>query len=955
MKHITTSLCLVLLALLSALAVSCITEDIVDDVTVGEGQCTVTLGVTYTPPVAASLQSSRSVKGDAIRTIHNIFVVWYKPDGTYAGSRYFTAGGSDITVTDQDRGTDGETVTQHAELKCSIPYGTFRIYAAVNMGDMTSRADIRTERDFKAIQLTWNPDDVAANYQMSGYFATSSDTRYAYDDAPVVTINRNNMTLHAWVRRAASKVTVAFDAQDLNENIYIYIEKAQLKDIPASCPLVNPNTPTAAEALIADGDTIDYRRGTGGSGQEGDYRGWLRLSRGAGSNYYGNHANDAPSLFFYENMQGMGVDKHVYQNFESKDDKPYGTYLEVTGYYVNNGPTPSSGRIIYRCMLGRNMTDDFNAERNAHYKVTLKFKNDANDPDWHIVYENKPQDLEVQIPTPMYISYLPNQVLEIPITVNYNKDLNVTVTDVRAQIITNNWGYDDQKYNYVLKDLKYGFLSLRLNDVTSSTDYLGEKSFTSFTQNSEGISLTIPVYTRPLTIEKSFSGANIWVGRQRYAQVKVTATFSDGSQRSKTVDVIQVRRLINPTGVWRSGSSQKPFRVTLQETHTDAFFPKDYVGLVSEGPWKATVVKGSDWVQIKSRESQTWSNADVEGGTGSVVDFDYRPGSTTSAPRFGLIKVTYHNNTCVHMILVSQGMGTVSIAGNNWHMSNVKYAGVDEATPLFEGSMFKFGTSGVAYKSSNSLKSGYGFPTHTTETNDANLDRQFDCYDLSGGNIVRTFREVGIDVTGFDSNTMTGGGISRVANYDDWETLTDARAFDRYYGILYGDECDHTITSSDAAAYTYDGDEKGMLGCFVYEKSSGNHLFFPMGNTGNGRRQYYDCFNDASYGQAVHTFWGDLKYADRTQEMASGHAELVPCYYNLWESPGAVYWYGTRHSLTTTGTPAANSSNWRYGFDINFMTYGFTSYTTNHVYENRTVGSAAVTNSDACYLRRISN
>ena len=955
MKHITTSLCLVLLALLSALAVSCITEDIVDDVTVGEGLGTVTLGVTYTPPVSASLQSSRSVKGDAIRTIHNIFVVWYKPDGTYAGSRYFTAGGSDITVTDQDRGTDGETVTQHAELKCNIPYGTYRIYAAVNMGDMTQRADIRMERDFKAIPLTWNPNDVAANCQMSGYFATSSDTQYAYGDAPDVTINRNNMALHAWVRRAASKVTVAFDAQNLNENIYIYIEKAQLKDIPASCPLVNPNTPMTPEALIADGDTIDYRRGTGGSGQDGDYRGWLRLSKGTGSNYYGNHANDAPSLFFYENMQGMGVDKHVYKNFESKDNKPYGTYLEVTGYYVNNGPTPSSGRIIYRCMLGRNMTDDFNAERNAHYKVTLKFKNDANDPDWHIVYENKPQDLEVQIPTPMYISYLPNQVLDIPISINYNTDLSVTVTKVTAQIVTNHWGYDDHKYNGVMPDPKYGFLSLGLNNVTSSTAYLGAKDFTSFTQNSDGVSLTVPVYTRPLTIEKSFSGANIWVGRQRYAQVMVTATFSDGSTRSKTVDVIQVRRLINPTGVWRSGSSQKPFRVTLQETHSDAFFPKDYADLVSEGPWKATIVKGSDWVQIKSRDSQTWGNTDVVGGTGSVVDFDYRPGSTTDTPRFGLIKVTYHNNTCVHMILVSQGMGTVSIAGNNWHMSNVKYAGVDEATPLFEGSMFKFGTSGVAYKSSNSLKSGYGFPTHTTETNDANLDRQFDCYDLSGGNIVRTFREVGIDVTGFDSNTMTGGGISRVANYDDWETLTDARAFDRYYGILYGDECDHTITSSDAAAYTYDGDEKGMLGCFVYEKSSGNHLFFPMGNTGNGRRQYYDCFNDASYGQAVHTFWGDLKYADRTQEMASGHAELVPCYYNLWESPGAVYWYGTRHSLTTTGTPAANSSNWRYGFDINFMTYGFTSYTTNHVYESRTLGGKTVSNSDACFLRRITN
>ena len=132
------------------------------------------------------------------------------------------------------------------------------------------------------------------------------------------------------------------------------------------------------------------------------------------------------------------------------------------------------------------------------------------------------------------------------------------------------------------------------------------------------------------------------------------------------------------------------------------------------------------------------------------------------------------------MILVSQGMGTVSIDGRNWHMSNVKYAGVDEDNPLLEGSMFKFGTSTVAYKSLNNLKPGYGFPTTTTEADSANVKKEFECFDADGNTITRTFNNVYIDTVGFDNSRMTASGTMRVANHDDWVSLENTDKMDRY-------------------------------------------------------------------------------------------------------------------------------------------------------------------------------
>ena len=188
---------------------------------------------------------------------------------------------------------------------------------------------------------------------------------------------------------------------------------------------------------------------------------------------------------------------------------------------------------------------------------------------------------------------------------------------------------------------------------------------------------------------------------------------------------------------------------------------------------------------------------------------------------------------------MSQGLGTVTINNRKWHMTNVEYRGVDTANPLLEGSMFKFGNSTDAILSSNNLKDGYGFDA-------ACYDKSFDVYNASGGIVSKTFKSIAADRSGFTNSDMmidkkNGNRKCHVATYADWQSLTSETQFIRYYGILYGEECDHTLDSNTVTnTYTSEGQQRGMRGCFVYDKNTQRHLFFPIGNTGYGRRKHQD-------------------------------------------------------------------------------------------------------------------
>ena len=101
---------------------------------------------------------------------------------------------------------------------------------------------------------------------MFGFFSDAS----ADSDAPLLTINQRTIPLHAWIRRAASKVTIAYDGSMLHENVYIYLKSVTIKDIPNQCYLgkksaVNkdPDNPEKNFGdLIKDGESITYVEGT---------------------------------------------------------------------------------------------------------------------------------------------------------------------------------------------------------------------------------------------------------------------------------------------------------------------------------------------------------------------------------------------------------------------------------------------------------------------------------------------------------------------------------------------------------------------------------------------------------------------------------------------------------------------------------------------------------------------
>ena len=204
------------------------------------------------------------------------------------------------------------------------------MYAVANMGNLaeSEKDNIQTVDKLKSINLTWEAENwlsteettdgkvtkATKNHQMFGYFTTKENTPAGANrntEASRIAINKKDMELHAWIRRAASKVTIAYDASGLKEGVFIYLKSVQIKDIPVNCYLGKTNTPSENEqsSLIKDGEIIKYYTGTTPPAFDESYP--VRLATGRayypceenGTFKYG-HEEAADALFFFENMQG---------------------------------------------------------------------------------------------------------------------------------------------------------------------------------------------------------------------------------------------------------------------------------------------------------------------------------------------------------------------------------------------------------------------------------------------------------------------------------------------------------------------------------------------------------------------------------------------------------------------------------------------------------------------------
>lgn len=438
-------------AILGLAAASCADDKFYLSGDPGEGEADIAVTATF-KSYGTALDESRAL-GNTLDKIDNLSVLVYDQNGErLIDSRNFT--GQQLThESNSNKPNDGENVditVSTDKVKFELPklnYGKYKIYVVANAD--ISKKDVSTEEKLKSIAFEWNKSDISANDQMFGWFEDKNPGEINAKglDAPVVTINRPNMMLNAWLVRLASKVTVAYDATNLKEDVTIYLQDVRIKDIPKECALGLTNTPKAEDDLIKDGEIIKYYDGEAPT-TESFTDSWPAILV-KNSKFGSDHTHNADALFFYENMQGTGVDKaqdvdkdgkidspdsNNPDDPDYKDQKKFGTYIEVTAYYESKNPArPGKGKIVYRFMLGKDVRTNYDAQRNYHYKLTLKFNGWANDVDWHIDFEPDP---EMKLPNPYFISYLYDKSAVIPVEITGKiKEGSL----LKAEIIENGW------------------------------------------------------------------------------------------------------------------------------------------------------------------------------------------------------------------------------------------------------------------------------------------------------------------------------------------------------------------------------------------------------------------------------------------------------------------------------------------------------------------------------------
>lgn len=1023
---------------MAAALASCTDDPIVGGGPDADGTATISASVEFTPLVS-SLDGGSRTSGSALKAINTLNVVVFDQTGKFVSNTPIKTFNTE-TTTERPELPDGipsdkhwaEENTSKATMRFNLPYGRYRIYAVANVPDFDSFDG--QEADLNSYVLKWNENDILSNGAMLGHFCTDKKLS---GTAPDLVISRPQLNLNAWLKRAASKVTVAFDGSNLEEGVFIYLKSVQIKDIPAQCYLGDKNTPADIDQLIADGEIVKFYEGSEPVESAFNESYPVRITKGTPK--YGDHSEASPnSLYFYENMQGKGIEgtasdkRQLVKGDEDKtspsypggntrpeegnpntdpertgfkDAKPYGSYIEVKAYYQSIAQgNVSRGHIVYRFMLGKDVITDYDAERNHHYKLTMKFNRWANDVDWHIDYTPDPGIL---IPNPYYISYLYNHSMMLPVTINAGTR---TVKSVHAEIVDNRWAPKDPDptFNYVREmdiegaNLWNGFLSLHKTvdrDIKGGVPYTPESNKEYWERmpkrgvrtyakmepgewtdgnpaESEGIQaddkygveretrnaqnfyhLSLPMYTRAKVLIKgtAYTGNNPYVAYQRSSKVKIVASLSDGTDLEEVVEVIQVRRVVNPKGIYREYNNTTPFHVVLTR------LPKEnatrFEKFSSEGRWRAYVAIGDENLVTLSGSGVEKTGRMIVGSTGSDIDFyiNFNKSVTVgeNESKYAIIRVDYHDYTCSHLIFVRRGLAPDNLiaGGAKWHTKNLKTNSKEADSPTEEGSLFRYGNLGHPIDAtSNKNPKEYwinvvpgDFAKPNGELKIASNDDKNHTLMLWGDIPSRP-----LDTHKFDDPGVSDARFPEVKDYAD--LYKDAN-IQQGFGVLYGDDADETLLDiNEVYGRDYTTSSKfGMRGVFVYNNSatgdlSGRSVFFPVGASGYGHRRAkengmlrYSC-NRSDY------------FDPQGSDNYPGGKLAAPLFYDLFMRPGAIYWTKGPSSDDYFNQLNNGDGNDIHGWDFNYFTFDFYPIVRSNV---RDKDQGIWRNGDACFIRLV--
>lgn len=1076
------------------LAVSCTEDPTEEGFFRSDEECSLSMDVGFTSfsPALDTRAATGGTPGDAIGAVNSLQVLFYSNEGTdgeegsarlkyvfrgtpttegegsgHAGDNIadgVRSGDFTFTRTDEKRKPeDGPTPdsgisgasTQHMTFRLdNLQRGRYRIYVVANMPDEFDAAnDAKTVTELRNYKLKWNAETIAANNAMFGYFTEASEPQadVIQKAAPVIGISGpllQEQALHAWIKRAVSKVTVAFDGSKLEPEVRVYIKSVQLRDLPRTCSLGAENSPGKAnesteEVLFSnDEEKITYSSISGEDPANVVYReqpyypdftGDIENSENVTAWRQNVHNATTNALYFFENCQGIGEhtagdpsgtykpqtddtdsegggpnrlpDDYDHGNYQ-KDSKPYGTYVEVHAYYENeNLDNRTSGNIIYRFMLGKDIYTDFNAERSIHYKLTMRFNGYANDVDWHIDYNDTPGN---HTPETIYVSYNYNTPSILPFQYVGSK----RVAYLAAEITDNNWGPDDSSIAHFTgkpnpDGLGKGFLSLRydpnvrigtgmskepeetfkrnedapfvetywnLNKTNAQQTYLEDceqskkldlnedsvdddfKFRHTYRHNSNGdyvTSVNIPLYTRPLMIYKStsYTGSNPYYTTTRSAKVRLTYRL-EGEAEDKTMDVNieQVHRIDNPSGIWRRSDNDEQFAVTLmKQTGPEAYSGRSvpltgraYEPYLSKGSWRAYIYKaiGEDGETLDDGDASWFTltagtqRADaigeyIQGLNGTNISFTYKPRSKIldTQVRCGIIKIEYNDYTCTHVILVRQGYAPLRISNVSnapaWHTFNLYDSNEEVNHPCDAGSLFVRGRYTPSIRDDQSTDNtgnmsdprnlfGTQVPSLFTTAGGAYLISS-----NSGNNGQANVNDFRTDAVILSENNHVFNPSSNgyMPTYRQYRTLKDEAnqgvTIDKLYGVLYADGATETATDFNTATGCLHRDvvdgrtNKGIRGAFAYNSEDSRQVFFPIGATGFGRRK----------------FNGSLQYSfGDTYDAGDYPWQNAPLLNSLFSNEGAIYWMQAYATQANTGSTHTNGDN---AWDINYKTYDF--------------------------------
>lgn len=455
---------------------------------------------------------------------------------------------------------------------------------------------------------------------------------------------------------------------------------------------------------------------------------------------------------------------------------------------------------------------------------------------------------------------------------------------------------------------------------------------------------------------------------QRKSEVKIVVTFMNGSKIStdgtdfdgrplsnadnkdnQNPVIYQVRRIVNPKGVWRSHNNDNDFHVQLKR------LPKEnatqFETFTSEGPWKAYVYCGTDNFITLSDETRA-STDTIKGETGSAIDFRIKFNGTCGQQenRYAIIRVEYHNYTCYHLIFVRQGDAPDDLfdgTGTKWHAHNLRTSSKETDSPLEEGSLFKF----------QNLEQPIDAMCNKNPTspwiniNPGSFQNDADKLQIATNNTENktntTWNSIkSIDFSPWGNTEEPEFGTpeipnARIASFEDFLALYQGEDIAEGYGVLYGDESQETLDRiTEVYEYNYEQTRRGMRGCFVYNKKNGKNLFFPIGASGYGHRKNHDREGFGSSTPEDGKGVGVLRYAAyRNTFLAETTANNSPLLYDIYMRPGAVYWLN-KYNINQNHDMGVDFSN-VIAWDFNYFTFDFYPFGV----------SAAQSGKDACFIR----